>query len=106
MMNQRTFEIRFQKLQGIPALLALGAMAVLIIGIIALLVVVGMVVIAVGVAASVGAVLWYAVRRMLTGSVPQRSFQFGDRSASSSSLEVQDIEVEVLPANNDPARLR
>ena len=103
MMNQRTFQIRLSKLQGIPALLALGALAVLVI---ALVVAVGMVVIVVGVAASVGAVLWYAVRRMLAGKVPQRGFQFGDRTGSSSSLEVQDIEVEVLPANDDPARLR
>lgn len=92
-MRPRTFEIR-----GWPAFLMLGVLAVVVVGIIALLLMVGAAVAVVGLVLSAGAALYYAVRRKLTQSTASSDWRVENQPASSSSsLEVREIEVEVLP---------
>lgn len=92
-MRSRTFEIR-----GLPAVLLLGIFAVVVVGIIALLVMVGAAVAVVGLGVSAVAGLYYAVRRKLTQGTPPTDWRVDHPPAqSSTSLEVREIEVEVLP---------
>lgn len=90
-MKPRTFEIR-----GLPAVLMLGVLAVAVIGILALLLMVGAAVAVAGLAVSAGAALYYAVRRKLTQSLDSSNWKVESQSTTSSS-EVREIEVEVLP---------
>lgn len=95
-MKSRTFEIR-----GLPAVLMLGVFAVVVVGLVALLVMVGAAVAVAGLAISAGAALFYAVRRKLTRGLKASDWRVEDQPAVSSSLEVREIEVEVLPQKRD-----
>ncbi|HRH97479.1 MAG TPA: hypothetical protein PLB55_16175 [Prosthecobacter sp.] len=95
-MRPRTFEIR-----GWPAALMLGVFAVVAVGVIALLLMVGAAVVVAGLAISAGAALFYAVRRKLARGLKASDWRVEDQPAVSSSLEVREIEVEVLPQNRD-----
>jgi membrane associated rhomboid family serine protease len=91
-MKPRTFEIR-----GLPAMLLLGVLVIVAIGIVALVLMVGAAVAVAGLALSAGAALYYALRRKLMTPKRPPVWPVDDRPASSSSLEVREIEVEVLP---------
>lgn len=92
-MRPRTFEIR-----GWPAVLMLGIVVVVAVGIIALLLMVGAAVAVVGLGVSAVAGLYYAGRRKLAQSTPPTDWRVDHPPAqSSTSLEVREIEVEVLP---------
>jgi hypothetical protein len=85
-MKPRAFEFRLSSVSGV--------FAVLIVGIIAF---VGVAVVVVGLAVSICAALWYAVRRRLEYDSVKPVWIVHDQSASSSSIKVQEIEVEMLP---------
>lgn len=90
-MRPRTFEIR-----GLPAMLLLGVIAVVGAGLIALVLMVGAAVAVAGLAISAVAALYYTLRRKLSG--PKRDIWLEPAPpATTASLEVRDIEVEVLP---------
>jgi len=91
-MRPRTFEIR-----GWTAALMLGVFAVVAVGIIALLLMVGAAVAVVGLGISAVAGLYYAVRRKLRPAAETRDWQVEEQPATSTSLEVREIEIEVLP---------
>lgn len=95
-MKSRTFEIR-----GLPAVLMLGLFAVVAVGIIALLLMVGAAVAVAGLALSAGAALYYAVRRKLAATGPQREWHMEDTTPTQVSHEVREIEFEVLPKKDD-----
>ena len=71
-----------------------GITAVLIFGIVAFL---GLALITVGLVVSAGAALWYAVRRRLSHDSVKPVWRVQEQSDSTSSIEVQEVEVEVLP---------
>ena len=79
----------------------LGVFAVVAVGVIALLLMVGAAVVVAGLAISAGAALFYAVRRKLARGLKASDWRVEDQPAVSSSLEVREIEVEVLPQNRD-----
>ncbi|MBL9178212.1 MAG: hypothetical protein JNM65_09120 [Verrucomicrobiaceae bacterium] len=92
-MRPRTFEIR-----GLPAVLMLGVLAVVAVGIVALLLMMGAAVAVAGLGISAVAGLYYAVRRKLTQGTTSSDWKADHQPAeSSTSLEVREIEVEVLP---------
>lgn len=92
-MRPRTFEIR-----GWPAVLMLGIFVVVAVGIIALLLMVGAAVAVVGLGVSAVAGLYYAVRRKLAQGTTSADWRVDHQPAeASTSLEVREIEVEVLP---------
>ncbi len=93
-MNPKTFHFQPRGLRGIPAVLALGVLAALVIGVVALVLFVGMAVATAGVVLSACAALYYAVRRKLAGS-RQPDLHFHAPPVDPSS-EVREIEVEVL----------
>lgn len=95
-MRPRTFQIR-----GWPAVLMLGVLAVVAVGIIALLLMLGAVVAVVGLGLSAVAGLYYAMRRKLTPGVKPRDWQVEEPRVASNALEVREIEVEVLPQNRE-----
>lgn len=90
-MKPRTFEIR-----GLPAVLMVGVLAVVAIGIIALLLMVGAAVAVVGLVLSAGAALYYAVRRKLAPSTNVAEWRVENSVPTHTSNEVREIEVEVL----------
>lgn len=94
-MKTRTFELR-----GLPAVLMLGVFVVVAIGIIALLLTVGAVVAVAGLAISAGAALFYALRRKLTTGSKPAAWLEAEPPPAASSLEVREIEVEVLPVKD------
>ena len=91
-MKPRTFELR-----GLPALLMLGVFVVVAIGIIALVLMVGAAVAVAGLALSAGAALFYALRRKLSPGTKPGVWLEVEPPSATSSLEVREIEVEVLP---------
>lgn len=92
-MRARTFELR-----GLPGILMLGVFAIIAVGAIALVLMVGAAVAVTGLALSAGAALYYTLRRKLTGVSKRADWLEPEKpAASSSSLVVRDIEVEVLP---------
>lgn len=78
-------------------MLLLGVLAVVAVGLVALVLMVGAAVAVVGLAISAGAALYYAVRRKLVQGTKASDWQVEDQQPTSSSLEVREIEVEVLP---------
>jgi membrane associated rhomboid family serine protease len=91
-MKLRTLELR-----GLPALLMLGVFVVIAIGIVALVLMVGAAVAVAGLALSAGAALFYALRRKLSPGTKPEVWLKAEQPSSTSSLEVREIEVEVLP---------
>ena len=91
-MRPRTFEI-----SGLPALLLLGVVVVVAVGLLALLLVVGAAVAVAGLAVSAVAALYYTLRRKLSSGTQQNIWLEPEKPATTSSFEVRDIEVEVLP---------
>lgn len=91
-MRPRTFEIR-----GWPAVLMLGVFTVVAVGVIALVLMVGAALAAAGLAISAVAALYYAVRRKLTQSTKPTDWMVENPVSEQTSLEVREIEVEVLP---------
>ena len=91
-MRQRTFEIR-----GLPAVLLLGVVVVVAVGLLALLLMVGAAVAVAGLAVSAVAALYYTLRRKLSSGAKQNIWLEPEKPATTASLEVRDIEVEVLP---------
>ena len=91
-MRIRTFELR-----GLPAMLMLGVIVVVAVGILALVLMVGAAVAVAGLALSAGAALFYTLRRKLSSAARQNVWLEPEKPATSTSLEVRDIEVEVLP---------
>jgi hypothetical protein len=76
----------------------LGIVAVVAVGIIGLLLMVGVAVAVVGLGVSAVAGLYYAVRRKLAHGTPPTDWRVDHSPAeSSTSIEVHEIEVEVLP---------
>jgi hypothetical protein len=71
------------------------------VGIIALLLMVGAAVAVVGLALSAGAALYYAVRRKLAVTDPQREWKVEDTPPTQVAHEVREIEFEVLPKKDD-----
>jgi len=94
-MKTRTFELR-----GLPAVLTLGMLVIAAIGIIALLLTVGAVVAVAGLAISAGAALFYGLRRKLTTGSKPAAWLEAEPPSATSSLEVREIEVEVLPVKD------
>lgn len=95
-MRPRTFEIR-----GLPALLVLAVLAVVLVGAVALVLMVGAAVAVVGLGVSAVAALYYTLRRKLSSATKQDVWLEPERPVTTSSLEVRDIEVEVLPQKKD-----
>ncbi|MDZ4402128.1 hypothetical protein [Prosthecobacter sp.] len=91
-MRPRTFEIR-----GWPALLMLGVFAVVAVVVITLVLMVGAAVAVAALALSAVAALYYAVRRKLTQSTKPADWMVENPASEQTSLEVREIEVEVLP---------
>ncbi|MFN0079960.1 MAG: hypothetical protein ACKVY0_26135 [Prosthecobacter sp.] len=91
-MKLRTFELR-----GLPALLLLGVLVVVAIGVIALVLMVGAALAVAGLALSAGAALFYALRRKLSPGTKSDVWLEAEQPSTTSSLEVREIEVEVLP---------
>ncbi|WP_397379547.1 hypothetical protein [Prosthecobacter sp.] len=91
-MRPRTFEIR-----GLPAMLLLGVVAVVGVGLIALVLMVGAAVAVAGLAISAVAALYYTIRRKLSSGTKRDIWLEPAPPATTASLEVRDIEVEVLP---------
>lgn len=90
-MKARTFELR-----GLPAFLMLAVLTVMVVGLVALFLMVGVAVVVVGLVLSVGAALYYAVRRKLSPATPTRAWEVEDSTHTQTSNEVREIEVEVL----------
>ncbi|WP_395737945.1 hypothetical protein [Prosthecobacter sp.] len=92
-MRPKTFEIR-----GLPAMLMLGVIAVVGVGLVALVLMVGAAVAVAGLAVSAVAALYYTLRRKLFSGTRQAAWLEPEKPVkTSSSLVVRDIEVEVLP---------
>ncbi|MBB5032641.1 hypothetical protein [Prosthecobacter vanneervenii] len=93
-MRPRTFEIR-----GLPAMLFMGMLAVAAVALLALLLMVGAAVAVTGLAISAVAALFYTLRRKLSsGSKSTPWLEPAQTSTpTTTSLEVREIEVEVLP---------
>ena len=91
-MKPRTFELR-----GLPALLMLGVLVIVAIGLIALVLMVGAAVAVAGLALSAGAALFYALRRKLSPGTKPDVWHEVEQPSATASLEVREIEVEVLP---------
>ena len=91
-MRQRTFEIR-----GLPAMLLLGVVVVVAFGLLALLLMVGAAVAVAGLGISAVAALYYTLRRKLSSGTKQNIWLEPEKPATTASLEVREIEVEVLP---------
>lgn len=91
-MKTRTFELR-----GLPALLMLGVLVIVAIGLIALVLMVGAAVAVAGLALSAGAALFYALRRKLSPGTKTEVWLESKQPSATASLEVREIEVEVLP---------
>jgi len=96
-MKPRAFEFRMNSPRGFPGMLAVGLIAILLIGVVGLLVVMGAAVLVAGLAISACAALYYAVRRKLGMAAPRAEPRFEQPAAASSVItEVREIEVEVL----------
>lgn len=93
-MKPKTFEFR---LNGLPGMLMLGVFAVIAIGVIALVLMVGAAVAVAGLAISAGAALYYALRRKLSHGAKPNTWLESKQPSATASLEVREIEVEVLP---------
>ncbi len=91
-MRQRTFEIR-----GLPAMLLLGVVVVVAFGLLALLLMVGAAVAVAGLGISAVAALYYTLRRKLSSGTKPNIWLEPEKPATTASLEVREIEVEVLP---------
>lgn len=91
-MRTRNFEIR-----GLPAMLLLGVIAVVAVGLVALVLMVGAAVAVGGLAISAVAALYYTLRRKLSGPTRDIWLEPTPPTTTTASLEVRDIEVEVLP---------
>ena len=94
-MNPKIFHFQLSGWRGIPAVLAVGVIAALVIGVVALVLFVGMAVVVAGIALSACAALYYAVRRKLAGGSLKPDLRF-DAPPVHRSSEVREIEVEVL----------
>jgi hypothetical protein len=90
-MRPRTFEIR-----GLPAMLILGVFAIVAVGAVALVLMVGAAVAVAGLAISTVAALYYTLRRKLSPGTKRNVWLEPEQSTTMPSLEVRDIEVEVL----------
>lgn len=95
-MRPRSFEIR-----GLPAMLMLGVFAIVAVGLVALVLMVGAAVAVAGLAISAVAALYYTLRRKLSPGTRRHVWLEPERPVTTASLEVRDIEVEVLPAKKN-----
>jgi hypothetical protein len=78
-------------------MLLLGVIAVVAVGVVALVLMVGAAVAVAGLAISAGAALYYTLRRKLSPQSKRDVWLEPERPVTTASLEVRDIEVEVLP---------
>lgn len=78
-------------------MLLLGVIAMVAVGIVALVLMVGAAVVVGGLAISAVAALYYTVRRKLSPGTKREVWLEPERPTTMASLEVRDIEVEVLP---------
>ena len=78
-------------------MLLLGVVVVVAFGLLALLLMVGAAVAVAGLAVSAVAALYFTLRRKLSSGPKQNIWLEPEKPATTASLEVRDIEVEVLP---------
>ena len=95
-MKPRTFAFQLPRLRGLPGVLALGLGVVVVLGIVVLMLVVGSAVVVTGLAVSACVALYFTLRQKLAGTFA-KDRRFEKTAASTSMIEVREIEVEVLP---------
>lgn len=78
-------------------MLMLGVLAVVVVGLVALVLMVGAAVAVGGLAVSAVAALYYSLRRKLSSGTKRDIWLEPEKPATTASLEVREIEVEVLP---------
>ena len=78
-------------------MLLLGVIAIVAVGLIALVLMVGAAVAVAGLAISAVAALYYTLRRKLSSGTKHDLWLEPEKPATTASLEVREIEVEVLP---------
>ncbi len=84
-------------MRGLPAMLMLGVIAVVAVGVVAFVLMLGAAVAVAGLAISAGAALYYTLRRKLSSGSKRAVWLEPERPVTTASLVVRDIEVEVLP---------
>jgi len=95
-MRPRTFQIRLDRLRGVPGVLILVLGAIVVAVVVGLVLVLGVFVAGAGLVLSAGAALYFGMKRFLAKGMPERPKWVESKPSSSAASPTREIEVEVL----------